>query len=1131
MKTLRAIPTIFLGLALLFMAPASALAQRSVSVPDLSATAGANVVIPINIDDATGVAGADIALTFDSAVLTPRPPNAQLTPLTTGFSMAVNPNGGRVAVSIARATPITSGGGVFVEVLASVDDPPGACTSPLALESVTLYDETANVIPSITANGTFTVIPEIAITSGPSGAPNPVAAGGDVSLSATIDETCCQGLSYLWSATGGTFNDPTLQNPIWHAPTNATCATASYSIGVTVSCSEGQYATGSYQQDVLPGITDTVSINSGPSGAPDPVASGGDVSLSLAAEDTCGHGLSYLWNATGGTFSDPTLQNPVWHAPTNATCAAASYSIGVTVTCSEGQYATGSYQQDVLPGIADTVSITSAPSGAPNPVASGGDVNLSLTAEDTCGHALSYLWSATGGSFTNPTIRNPVWHAITNASCATALYTISVTVSCYEGLSASDSCQQAVFGSIADTVTITTDPSGAPNPAVSGGDVNVGVTVEDTCGHALSYLWSATGGTFSDPTAQNPVWHAPVNPTCATTSSYTISVTVTCSEGQYASDSYQQDVSPGVVDAVTITPAPSGAPNPVESAGDVNLSVTANDACGHALSYLWSAAGGSFDNSTAQTPAWTAPANLTSAVQHYDITVTVTCAEGESDTAAYSQGVEPEIRELHVDAANTCPGTGTVGDPFCSIQLGIDDAINGDTIIVRDGTYTGVDNRDLDFGGKAITLRSANGPANTIIDCQGNGRGFYFHSGEDSDSLVDGFTITGGSVAGYGGAIFCAAASPTIANCIISSNSAEAGGGILTEAGAPSITNCVVTGNSATYGGGIYSSVSPAPSISKCAISENSSYSGGGIMVYSGSPDIANCAIIGNTATYGAGLYYSFAPSSTTLTSCTVTANTASGGGGISCFASMLNIENCILWGNTASWGSSYGPEMTVGATGYDSSVSISYSDVKGGTSYIYVDPGCTLDWDAASNVNIDPLFVQPGYWNGTTWTEGDYHLNPASPCVDAGSISGVPADDIDGDPRPVGALPDIGSDEYMDDYQDAPLLLVPDAISITRGGVLGYDVTVINETLSPITFRYWTTVTRPDGNSHPPTGALLGPYEVALNGAESRSAHLTHRIPGTAPLGMYAYNAYIYGENPIIANEYHFNFSVEATP
>jgi hypothetical protein len=487
------------------------------------------------------------------------------------------------------------------------------------------------------------------------------------------------------------------------------------------------------------------------------------------------------------------------------------------------------------------------------------------------------------------------------------------------------------------------------------------------------------------------------------------------------------------------------------------------------------------------------------------------------------------MRELHVDAGNTCPGTGTVDDPFCSIQLAIDDAIGGDTIIVRDGTYTGPGNRDIDFGGRAITLRSENGPAHCVIDCQGNGRGLYFHSGEDSNSLVDGFTITNGSVSGYGGAIFCVAASPTITNCIISNNLAEAGGGILTEGGAPSITNCVVTGNSATYGGGIYSSVTPAPSISKCTISENSAYAGGGIMVYSGSPDVANCAIIGNSATYGAGLYYSFAPSSTTLTSCTITENTASGGGGISCFASTLNIENCILWGNTAGWGSSYGPEMTVGATGYDSSVSISYSDVKGGTSYIYVDPGCTLDWDDASNVNVDPLFVQPGYWNGPTWTEGDYHLNPASPCVDAGSISGAPADDIDGDLRPVGALPDIGSDEYMDDYQDVPLLLVPDAISITRGGALRYDVTVINETPSPITFWYWTTVTRPDGNIHPPNGALLGPYEVTLNGSESRSARLTHRIPGTAPLGTYTYNAYIYGVDPIIANEYHFNFDIEA--
>ncbi len=56
----------------------------------------------------------------------------------------------------------------------------------------------------------------------------------------------------------------------------------------------------------------------------------------------------------------------------------------------------------------------------------------------------------------------------------------------------------------------------------------------------------------------------------------------------------------------------------------------------------------------------------------------------------------------YVDAAN-CPGpgSGTLGDPCCSIQDGINAAIN--------------------LLGKAITLRSSDGPDVTTIDAQGSG--------------------------------------------------------------------------------------------------------------------------------------------------------------------------------------------------------------------------------------------------------------------------------------------------------------------------------------------------------------------------------------------------------------------------
>ena len=183
---------------------------------------------------------------------------------------------------------------------------------------------------------------------------------------------------------------------------------------------------------------------------------------------------------------------------------------------------------------------------------------------------------------------------------------------------------------------------------------------------------------------------------------------------------------------------------------------------------------------------------------------------------------------------------------YATIQDAIDAARAGDLVLVADGIYTGSGNKDLDFGGKAIIVRSESGPDTCIIDCEDDGRGFCFRTGEGPDSVVDGFTIRNGSAA-CGGGINCGNSSPTITNCTISANSASgSGGGIYFHSGGLTITDCTIGGNSADYGGGIYFS-SCSLTITNCTISGNSADYGGGIHCRNhGYPTITNSILWGN---------------------------------------------------------------------------------------------------------------------------------------------------------------------------------------------------------------------------------------------------------------------------------------------
>jgi parallel beta-helix repeat protein len=361
---------------------------------------------------------------------------------------------------------------------------------------------------------------------------------------------------------------------------------------------------------------------------------------------------------------------------------------------------------------------------------------------------------------------------------------------------------------------------------------------------------------------------------------------------------------------------------------------------------------------------------------------------------------------------------------YPTIQDGIDAAVDGDTVLVADGTYTGDGNKDLDFKDKAITVISENGPSKTIIDCENSGRGFYFGWQESIGQTVSGFTVTNG-YALQGGGIYCQNSSPTISNCIILRNTATAwagsgiylynsdptisnciieentstsghGAGIHCWLSSPTITNCIISGNSANSGdGGAIYGYSSEPVISGCIIKDNScSGNGGGIELWNSAATITNCVIANNyTGSGSGGAIHCIYSSSATITNCTITQNSAINGGGIFCENSASpSITNSILWQNSPN-------AIDISDT---ASPIVSYCDVQG-------------DWPGDGNFHGDPLFVDA--------ENDDFHLSVSSPCMYAATSVGAPGSDIEGNPRPQGYGFDMGAYETTGYDKKRPII------------------------------------------------------------------------------------------------------------
>lgn len=305
---------------------------------------------------------------------------------------------------------------------------------------------------------------------------------------------------------------------------------------------------------------------------------------------------------------------------------------------------------------------------------------------------------------------------------------------------------------------------------------------------------------------------------------------------------------------------------------------------------------------------WTNPVSLSPG--HHDIAI----ASLPAACHVAFFGAKALIDNLHINLSSNSADIYVPAD-FNTIQEAIDAASDGQIVEVVPGIYGGDGNRDIEFRGKAITVRSAGGPENTIIDCNNADgvqahRGFYFHEMEDSKSVLQGFTIKLGSVPGsevpadgiqwvqdpahpIGGGIYCEFSSPTIVNCVVTDCGTEIGGGIGCVGGGPAILGCTI--ENCTAGG-----FGPAAS-GGC---------GGGIgMIRDCNAVIVNCTVrdnLGYYNSYGGGIYCQ--DSTPEIIQCSIHNNSATGniaGGGVYCGPrSDMTLQNCLVYQNSAESGS-----------------------------------------------------------------------------------------------------------------------------------------------------------------------------------------------------------------------------------
>lgn len=335
-------------------------------------------------------------------------------------------------------------------------------------------------------------------------------------------------------------------------------------------------------------------------------------------------------------------------------------------------------------------------------------------------------------------------------------------------------------------------------------------------------------------------------------------------------------------------------------------------------------------------------------------------------------GFVPGTRYLAASGAVDNSNCTSPNNPCATLQHAVNQALNGDDLLLSAGSYTDYSTRTLGanviqqtaFVDKDLSITGGYNAGDgyttfqpitnsVTLDGQGNGRIFYLTSG--IDVILTGLFMEHGYEASFGGAIYNTGANLSLQGNWVQQNRAEYGGGIYHLTGTLTINSSVFAHNLSNNEG----NTSPGE--------------GGAIYVANGSVILENNTFADNEA-----VVTSFAP-------------TASGNGGAIFQADgSVNLQNNIFSLNQA--------DGSNGAYYFAPAVNILANDYNlffGNT------PNNGNVFTGTHSFTANPLFA-----------DTLYHLGSGSQAIDAGTTAVTQGPDMDGEPRLQGIGIDIGADE-----------------------------------------------------------------------------------------------------------------------